>query len=120
MSALELAMWRFTFADAAPAAKDDGNQGNVLDLEVYWTLGPGAVIAAWGYRDDLERCVAALAPKLGGNEGFATRLAQTYREMAIGAPRRLGENEKPATTAGRLGFRRGRACRRTQPHEVTP
>ena len=94
MSAVELDMWRLVFVDTEPSAKAGGNAGHYLDLETFWALGRGAVLSAWGYRDDLERCTLALAPHLGGDTDRAVRMCQHYRELAIGEPRRLGENAK--------------------------
>lgn len=92
-SAVDYWHWRFTDPPEMHA-KADGNAGHYLDLEAFWALGRGAVLSAWGYRDDLERCTAALAPKLGGDTDRAVRMCQHYRTLAIGAPRRLGENDK--------------------------
>ncbi|MDV7136028.1 HK97 family phage prohead protease [Williamsia muralis] len=96
-TALDYWAWRF----AKARTKADGNAGHYLDLEAFWALGRGAVLSAWGYRDDLERCTAALAPKLGGDTDRAVRMCQHYRTLAIGEPRRLGENAKlPELPAG--------------------
>lgn len=70
-----------------------GGGGNVLDLEIFWVLGRGAVIAAWGYQDDLERAAAYLVEHAEGVDD-PKALAQHFRELAIGAPRKLGENAK--------------------------